>query len=202
MLDLAKIKKFVDQCWDDEIVPTLVEYIKIPNKSPAFDPDWAAHGYMDEAVALFERWARAKLPLLPGSTLEVVRLPGRTPVIVIDVPGEGEDKVLSERPQRICEKGAPSRSWPCSVRSSRKRSSSLPGCWAPTQMRMAQTNSCTFLPASAFRSSSRRSSPTIMPRRGGFKEFLCYAPLLCCLFVGGVRNSCDTLQHRLNIGAL
>ena len=94
MLDLAKIKEFVDQCWDDEIVPTLVEYIKIPNKSPAFDPDWAAHGYMDEAVALFERWARAKLPSLPGSTLEVVRLPGRTPVIVIDVPGEGEDKVL------------------------------------------------------------------------------------------------------------
>jgi len=94
MLDLAEIKKFVNQCWDDEIVPTLVEYIKIPNKSPAFDPDWAAHGYMDEAVALFERWARAKLPSLPESTLEVVRLPGRTPVIVIDVPGEGEDKVL------------------------------------------------------------------------------------------------------------
>ena len=94
MLDVGKAKKFIDQCWADEIVPTLVEYIKIPNKSPAFDPDWAAHGYMDEAVALFERWARAKLPSLPGSTLEVVRLPGRTPVIVIDVPGEGEDKVL------------------------------------------------------------------------------------------------------------
>ena len=94
MLDVGKAKKFIDQCWADEIVPTLVEYIKIPNKSPAFDPDWAAHGYMDEAVALFERWARAKLPSLPGATLEVVRLPGRTPVIVIDVPGEGENKVL------------------------------------------------------------------------------------------------------------
>ena len=94
MSDVVRIRKFVDQCWADEIVPTLVEYIKIPNKSPAFDPDWATHGYMDEAVALFERWARARLPSLPGSTLEVVRLPGRTPVIVIDVPGEGEDKVL------------------------------------------------------------------------------------------------------------
>src|SRR5215470_8101378 len=55
MLDIAKTTKLVDQCWSDEIVPTLVEYIKIPNKSPAFDPDWAAHGYMDEAVVLFER---------------------------------------------------------------------------------------------------------------------------------------------------
>ena len=94
MIDIARTTKFVDQCWGDEIVPTLVEYIKIPNKSPAFDPDWAAHGYMDEAVALFERWARAKLSSLPGAALEVVRLPGRTPVIVIDVPGEGEDTVL------------------------------------------------------------------------------------------------------------
>jgi len=94
MIDIEKTKKFVDQCWGDEIVPTLFEYIRIPNKSPSFDPDWAAHGYMDEAVALFERWAQAKLPALPGAALEVVRLPGRTPVICIDVPGPGEDTVL------------------------------------------------------------------------------------------------------------
>ena len=94
MLDIEKAKKSIDQCWSDEIVPTLFEYIKIPNKSPAFDPDWAAHSYMDEAVSLFERWARAKLPSLPSADLEVVRLPGRTPVILIEVPGEGEDTVL------------------------------------------------------------------------------------------------------------
>ena len=94
MLDIAKARKFVDQCWGDDIIPTLVEYIKIPNKSPSFDPDWVAHGYMEEAVALFERWARAKLSSLPGATLEVVRLPGRTPVIIIEVPGEGEETVL------------------------------------------------------------------------------------------------------------
>src|SRR3984957_10859691 len=94
IMDVAKLNKFVDQCWGDEIVPTLVEYIKIPNKSPSFDPQWAEHGYMDDAVALFERWARAKLDSLPGSSLEVVRLPGRTPLIYIDIPGEGRDSVL------------------------------------------------------------------------------------------------------------
>ena len=94
MIDIARTTKFIDQCWGDEVVPTLVEYIKIPNKSPSFDPDWAAHGYMENAVALFERWARAKLSSLPDASLEVVRLPGRTPVIVIDVPGEGEEIVL------------------------------------------------------------------------------------------------------------
>ena len=68
MLDSDKLAKFVDQCWGDEIVPTLVEYIKIPNKSPLFDPDWAAHGHMDAAVAMFERWARGKIAGLPVRT--------------------------------------------------------------------------------------------------------------------------------------
>jgi acetylornithine deacetylase/succinyl-diaminopimelate desuccinylase-like protein len=94
VIDIDRMRKFIDGCWDDEIVPTLFEYIKIPNKSPAFDPDWAVHGYMDDAVAMFERWARGKIVALPGATLETVRLPRRTPVIVIDVPGGGADTVL------------------------------------------------------------------------------------------------------------
>jgi acetylornithine deacetylase/succinyl-diaminopimelate desuccinylase-like protein len=87
MLDTAKLGQFVDQIWGDSIVPTLVDYIRIPNKSPAFDPDWAAHGHMEEVVAMFERWARERLAGLPGATLEIVRLPGRTPLILIEVPG-------------------------------------------------------------------------------------------------------------------
>ena len=94
MLDSAKVKKFADQVWGDEIVPALVEYIKIPNKSPMFDPDWAAHGYMDAAVAMFEAWARGKIAGFPGATLDVVCLEGRTPVIVIEVPGDSADTVL------------------------------------------------------------------------------------------------------------
>src|SRR5207248_4180915 len=89
MLDNATLGRFVDQVWGDAIVPTLVDYIRIPNKSPAFDPDWAAHGHMEEAVAMFERWARERIVALPGVTLEVVRLPGRTPLILIEVPASG-----------------------------------------------------------------------------------------------------------------
>jgi acetylornithine deacetylase/succinyl-diaminopimelate desuccinylase-like protein len=89
MLDNARLGRFVDQSWGDEIVPTLVDYIKIPNKSPLFDPDWAAHGHMDAAVAMFESWARGKIASLPGATLEVARVGERTPVILIDIPGRG-----------------------------------------------------------------------------------------------------------------
>jgi acetylornithine deacetylase/succinyl-diaminopimelate desuccinylase-like protein len=94
MLDVEKLGNFVDRCWSDAIVPTLVDYIKIPNKSPSFDPDWAAHGYMEDAVKLFEGWARGRLAALPGASLEIIRLPGRTPLMLIEVPGDGADSVL------------------------------------------------------------------------------------------------------------
>lgn len=94
-MDSARIERFTARKWDEEIIPQLVEYIRIPNKSPMFDPDWAEHGYMDQAVALMEGWARAQQ--VPGMQLEVVRLEGRTPLIYIDIPGtdpSSEDCVL------------------------------------------------------------------------------------------------------------
>ncbi|MFO1056185.1 MAG: M20/M25/M40 family metallo-hydrolase [Dongiaceae bacterium] len=88
-MDGDRLARSIGGRWDGEIVPQLVDYIRIPNKSPHFDPDWAAHGHMDRAVAMFEAWARDRLPALPGATVEVVRLAGRTPVILIEVPGSG-----------------------------------------------------------------------------------------------------------------
>ncbi len=89
MFDTARIRQHIDALWEDEIVPELVEYIRIPNKSPMFDPQWVEHGYMDDAVKLMEKWARSKIAALSGATLEVVRLPGRTPLIYVDVPAHG-----------------------------------------------------------------------------------------------------------------
>jgi acetylornithine deacetylase/succinyl-diaminopimelate desuccinylase-like protein len=91
-MDHKRIQSYVDQRWDDSIVPELCDYVRIPNKSPLFDPDWEAHGYMDQAVELMERWCRAQD--VPGMTVEVVRLPGRTPVLFLEVPGTGSETVL------------------------------------------------------------------------------------------------------------
>ena len=94
--DATRIRDFVGTKWDDEIVPQLVEYIRIPNKSPMFDADWVANGHMERAVQLMEAWARAQD--VPGMQLEVVRLEGRTPLIFIDIPaangGRDDDCVL------------------------------------------------------------------------------------------------------------
>src|SRR5688572_6040389 len=91
-MNVAKTSALVDRSWDDSIVATLMDYIRIPNKSPAFDPAWEAHGHMEQAVQLMRRWAEAHP--LPGMRVDVHRLPGRTPVLLIDVPGQLDDSVL------------------------------------------------------------------------------------------------------------
>ncbi len=91
-MQASQIRDSVSGLWDSQIVPQLVDYIRIPNKSPMFDAQWAEHGYMDQAVALMEAWAKAQP--IAGMKVEVVRLPGRTPLIFIDIPGSGDDCVL------------------------------------------------------------------------------------------------------------
>ncbi|KTF41337.1 M20 family metallopeptidase [Xanthomonas translucens] len=88
-MDSAKIDRFLSAKWDEDIVPQLVDYIRIPNKSPMFDADWVANGYMGDAVRLMERWARAQA--IPGLVVEVVQLEGRTPLIYLDVPATGAE---------------------------------------------------------------------------------------------------------------
>jgi len=34
------VPKFIETMWADDILPTLTDYIRIPNKSPHFDPAW------------------------------------------------------------------------------------------------------------------------------------------------------------------
>jgi acetylornithine deacetylase/succinyl-diaminopimelate desuccinylase-like protein len=91
-MDANTARSSIDHAWDQSIVPQLMDYIRIPNKSPTFDPDWEAHGHMEAAVQLMRRWAEAHA--LPGMHVEVLRLPGRTPVLMIDVPGQVDDCVL------------------------------------------------------------------------------------------------------------
>ncbi|HEY1558320.1 MAG TPA: M20 family metallopeptidase [Kofleriaceae bacterium] len=87
--------KWAEDIFAKSIVPTLIDYIKIPNKSPMFDPEWRAHGHMDRAVELLAGWAREQLP--EGATLEVVRLGERSPVIFIDIPATGGRSPVDDR---------------------------------------------------------------------------------------------------------
>jgi acetylornithine deacetylase/succinyl-diaminopimelate desuccinylase-like protein len=91
-LDATRARNFIDGAWKDSILPALVEYVRIPNKSPAFDRDWASAGHMEKAIRLAEDWARRNAPI--DARIEVVSLPQRTPVLVVEVPGTAPGEVL------------------------------------------------------------------------------------------------------------
>ena len=93
--EASALGAFAQRRWDEAIVPALTDYIGVPAKSPMFDADWAGHGFIERVVRDAADWVDARK--LPGLTLEVVRLPGRTPVIFFDVPATkpaGGDTVL------------------------------------------------------------------------------------------------------------
>ncbi len=86
------VRAFVAERWRASILPCLQEYVTIPNQSPAFDGDWERHGHMDRAVQLVARWVEAQR--LVGAEREGVRLPGRTPLLFVEIPGQVDDTVL------------------------------------------------------------------------------------------------------------
>ena len=91
-IDTGRTRDLRPASLDADIIPALTDYIRIPAKSPMYDTKWAENGHIDRAVTLITDWARARK--IEGLTLEVVRLPGRTPVILMEVPGTGGDTVL------------------------------------------------------------------------------------------------------------
>lgn len=92
MIDLEKLKSHIEHAWNDSILDRLTAYIRIPNKSPHFDRDWEKHGHMEAAIVLMADWCRAQN--VPGAVVEIRRLPGRTPLLFVDVPGELNRSVL------------------------------------------------------------------------------------------------------------
>jgi acetylornithine deacetylase/succinyl-diaminopimelate desuccinylase-like protein len=94
VVEAAQTGTFVEQAWESSVLPALTRYIEIPNKSPHFDAEWESHGHMDRALDLIAAWCRANAPR--DATVAVHRLPGRTPLILIDVPGDatGESVLL------------------------------------------------------------------------------------------------------------
>ncbi len=83
-MDNAQLRTTVNRTWDAEILPSLSDLVRIPAVSVVFDADWARSGYLDAAAEHLRAWLAARD--LPGATVEILRLPDRTPVVLMDVP--------------------------------------------------------------------------------------------------------------------
>lgn len=92
MLNQLQLFDFINSQWEKEVIPSLCEYIKIPNKSPHFDVKWKEHGLMDQAADHIAQWCKKHGPR--GMQLEILKIENKTPLIFMEIPGEINDTVL------------------------------------------------------------------------------------------------------------
>src|SRR5690348_8476099 len=91
-MDTTSLLRTIAAQWDADIVPQLTSYVRIPAKSPHFDPQWEASGHIERVIRLAETWVREQP--VRGLRYEIVRLPGRTPLLYFDIAGTGDRTVL------------------------------------------------------------------------------------------------------------
>ena len=91
-MDTKRAGSFVETFWEEKILPTITDYISIPNLSPLFDPQWETNGLLDQAVELVRKWIVEQD--ISGAQIEVLKAPGRTPLLVLEVPGATDHTVL------------------------------------------------------------------------------------------------------------
>jgi acetylornithine deacetylase/succinyl-diaminopimelate desuccinylase-like protein len=96
-VDPADVIRIASSLWDQQALPALEHYVRIPNLSPDFAPHWESDGHMDEAVEHLAGWCRSRP--IEGIEVDVVRPPGLTPTIVVDIPAHGTGPRDHEGPE-------------------------------------------------------------------------------------------------------
>lgn len=91
-MDQTNAMQLVGKIWEQDVIHALGEYIKIPCKSPYFDSQWQQNGYLNKAAEFVQNWVKKQN--IKGLKSEVITLEGRTPVLFIEIAGEGDDSVF------------------------------------------------------------------------------------------------------------
>jgi acetylornithine deacetylase/succinyl-diaminopimelate desuccinylase-like protein len=86
-MNFSQLDAFVSRKWDDDLLPQLIDYVRVPAKSPAFDANWAANGHLEAVIGSAERWCRAQP--VTGLAVEVVRIDGLAPCLFFEAPATG-----------------------------------------------------------------------------------------------------------------
>eukprot|EP01061_Rhynchopus_euleeides_P016339 TRINITY_DN27617_c0_g1_i1.p2 TRINITY_DN27617_c0_g1~~TRINITY_DN27617_c0_g1_i1.p2 ORF type:complete len:498 (+),score=227.86 TRINITY_DN27617_c0_g1_i1:43-1494(+) len=69
--------------WDASIQPALIEYLKIDNQSPSYDPEERTNGKTEKAMKVLIDWAQQAG--LEGAEFVHLEEPNRTPFLLIDI---------------------------------------------------------------------------------------------------------------------
>eukprot|EP00929_Paragymnodinium_shiwhaense_P062838 TRINITY_DN3138_c0_g1_i1.p1 TRINITY_DN3138_c0_g1~~TRINITY_DN3138_c0_g1_i1.p1 ORF type:complete len:551 (+),score=138.12 TRINITY_DN3138_c0_g1_i1:3-1655(+) len=92
-VDPAMTRRIVDEEWE-RALPNLQDFVRIPNLSTAYDPDWETNGLLDKACQHMTSWVKEQN--IEGLKIETLKDPGYSPFMIIEIPGtKGSSKAAT-----------------------------------------------------------------------------------------------------------
>lgn len=91
MVTTADLSEHVRIGWTGEHLAALSAFVAIPSVSPAFDSAWERSGALAAAVDLVADWFTDRTAL-PGVRAHRLRINGRTPLLIVDIPAFDPDQ--------------------------------------------------------------------------------------------------------------
>ena len=65
------MKEFIESKFDESVVPSLMEYVRIDNLSRTYDPEWMSNGKLEKAAGHIQEWVRGLG--IEGLSCEVIK---------------------------------------------------------------------------------------------------------------------------------
>jgi acetylornithine deacetylase/succinyl-diaminopimelate desuccinylase-like protein len=84
--DIKACKEVIYKMFDESALPSLIEYIKIPNTSRDFDTQYATNGLLEKAADHVAQWVKSLE--LKDCTVEIIQHEGYTPIIFTEIKGD------------------------------------------------------------------------------------------------------------------
>lgn len=86
------INKFVEQQYWSSYIPSLQQFIAIPNTGRLYDPEWATNGLLEKAGTHIQAWVEALQ--IKGLKSEFMKEQGLSPLLYVEVEGQLDHTIL------------------------------------------------------------------------------------------------------------
>ena len=83
-MDTKSLKKYIDKQFSLNVIPNLMNFIRIPNLSPLYDENWDTNGLLLKAANLVISFAKSLQ--LKNAEINLIHDKGYSPLIFIDIP--------------------------------------------------------------------------------------------------------------------
>ncbi|CAI2368334.1 unnamed protein product [Moneuplotes crassus] len=91
-MDTEKSKKFIEDNFQSMFLDPISEFIKVPNLTPSFDPEFQTNGLIEQAIDNVKGYAESMD--IPGLKFHVHNEEGRAPMALIEIPGNGKKNIM------------------------------------------------------------------------------------------------------------